>query len=106
MKSKIASLFLVVLAGCNNRVSTVESETHDEECPETEMDCAECGECSKPVSIAKCAVTYPTCEPSLPHEQFWTHGSHDCNGQYPPKLCEYVGDVTCEGVTAGVWCCK
>jgi len=115
MKSKFASLFLLFVAACYNTVTPSESETSDTDdafsaaCPDT--DSAETGDsasalCSVPVSVADCTVTYPECDSSLPEVRFLTHGSHDCEVPYPPKFCQYVGDVTCNGIIAGVWCCK
>ncbi len=64
-------------------------------------------ECSKYVNVSKCPITYPDCGDEFKTVRFMTHGSHDCDTMpYPPKFCEYVGDVACEGQIAGVWCCR
>ncbi len=64
-------------------------------------------ECPVAVDTTTCIITYPACEQTSDHVRFMTHASHDCKTtQYPPKFCEYMGDVVCSGQVAGVWCCK
>lgn len=114
MKSRIASFFFLFTAFASGCGPSVIPETQGDldpgvpACPDLPGEAGEPedAECSRPVSVAACAVTYPECEPDQPYVRFLTHGSHDCDEPYPPRFCEYVGDVTCDGVTAGVWCCE
>lgn len=84
-------------AGCSERDANDEEDLAGETSDEPV--------CSEPVSVAKCVFTHPACAPDRPAARYLTHGSHECDGSYPPKLCEYVGDISCDGKLAGVWCC-
>jgi hypothetical protein len=72
MKSKIASLFLLFAAACNNTVSFEETET-EESCAAKcrEIDCPdmadpETGDCPATGSAGDCGVVYPECDSSSP----------------------------------------
>jgi len=107
--NKYILLLAVICTACTGAVCPV-SETESESSVDTSSTSsspAEEPECSTYVNINKCATTYPECSDEFDNMRFMTHASHDCETvPYPPKFCEYMGDVVCEGQTAGVWCCR
>lgn len=101
----IAMTQTACLGSVNNCDLESDSETEESSPPATTGSSAL--ECPVVVDVLNCPVTYHDCEGTLNKVHFITHASHDCKvADYPPKYCQYMGDVSCNDQIAGVWCCE